>query len=266
MIFYDANFNTDGNPFPSTGAINVSTPGAGDGTEFLALMVNDEWGARQGIMSYAQLTPDGSSEFYSTSQFVKALKYALSPVGTVLASHVQGNPFVLGFRVLELTGQGVLRSNYPELDTLCYVGDGNNDTAHYYYRADDITGLIRNIAGVYLILPDMRGTFIRGWDPTAIIDPDGVSRIFPSLQEFAFQEHHHNNKTDTGFLVAQQVITVDTGTTHLAWKAVADPGAVSNKLFAQEAIEPAAHGSTAGIKISTETRPTNIQVKWWVRF
>lgn len=266
MIDYKANFQTDGVDFPDTAAINDSTPGAGDGTEFIALLVNDYWGARQALMYYAGLTPNGSSENRYNSQALIALTSALSPPGTVFASHIQGTPSSLNFRFLILQGQGIIRASYPELDAYCYVGDGNNPTAEYFYRANDSGGTSRSTTGAYLILPDMRGAFARGYDLGGTRDPEGPFRIFPDSQDFAFQEHHHNLITDSGSLAAQANLQVDLGTTYNTWTAVTDPGAPTNKLFGQEAIDPGDHSSTVGINIASETRPVNVQVKWWIRY
>lgn len=30
-------------------------------------------------------------------------------------------------------------------------------------------------------LPDLRGAFVRGWDPTAVNDPDGASRVLGTM-------------------------------------------------------------------------------------
>jgi len=260
MIPYDSNFNTNGNPFPTTQAINVSSPGAGDGTEFIALMVNDIWGSKQAIMYHAFLTPSGSSETYSSSQILQALKNGLSPVGTVLMTHAQSDPTSLGFRLLLMNGQGIFRANYPELDTICYVGDPNNGVADAYYHADDAAGAIRNTTGNYLILPDMRGVFVRGYDPTALVDPDGAGRIFPDFQDHAMDGHDHSCYFQTGGSPGAQepgaLYSKDGG------------GAGSYNLVATKAgsTDLTTAGSLAGTNQSTETRPANYQVKFWLRY
>ena len=74
MIDYQTSFvNTDGVAFPDTEAVNVSAPGAGDGTEFVALMVNDIWGRAQALMDRAGLTPDGVTEAPGTAQIIEAI-------------------------------------------------------------------------------------------------------------------------------------------------------------------------------------------------
>lgn len=67
---------------------------------------------------------------------------------------------------LECNGAAVLRTTYPDLDTAIYCGNTENATASWGYRCTEPgnpTGT-RSTSGNYLILPDMRGTFARGWD------------------------------------------------------------------------------------------------------
>lgn len=66
--------NTAGGAFPNTLGVNASGPSATDGTEFVKLMVDDEWGARQDLMVEAGRTPSGNDEAVGSSDFVAALK------------------------------------------------------------------------------------------------------------------------------------------------------------------------------------------------
>lgn len=262
MIDYQANFNTNGTAFPNTAAINVSTPGAGDGTEFKALMVNDHWGARQNLMSFAGLTPNAASEAFGLSQFYTCLLYLCMPVGTIIMSHSNSNPTTLGYRFLNLAGGGVLRTLYPDLDAACYVGDSLNGTADYWYRSDDAAGTSRNIAGIYLQLADMRGAFPRGYDPSATRDPDGSSRIFPDFQQFAFQTHLHEVTTIATALNAVANRTLDAGSTFTGFEAISSSSTI--RLRANENI---VKFGAPDVEFNVdETRACNVQVKYWVRY
>lgn len=261
MIYYKTNFTTDDAAFPNTKAVNVSVPGANDGTEFKALMVNDHWGARQNLMAYAGLTPNGSSEVYGLSQFYECLLHLTVPVGTIIMTHSNSDPTTLGYRFLNLSGFGVLRTAYPDLDAACYVGDSNNDTADYWYRSDDSGGTIRNITGAYLQVADLRGAFVRGHDPTASRDPDGATRVFPDFQKFAFQTHQHEIQTLTS-LNANAGRTIDVGSAFTGFEAISASG--STVLVANQNIYK--YGAPDVEFNVDETRSSNVQVKYWIRY
>jgi hypothetical protein len=197
MVNYLASFtNTNLVGFPDTEAVNATGPSATDGTEFVKLMIDDHWGARQAIMAHAGLTPDGVTEAAGTAQIIEALQkgFGGSP-GFVQEWNLAADPGTTGHRCLLLQGQGILRANYPDVDAAVYVGDGNNAAVAAaggaYYHADDAAGTIPNTIGLYLILPEGRGVVPRGLDTAAAIDPDGASRYLGDLQVDAFQGHHH---------------------------------------------------------------------------
>ena len=198
MINYQASFtNTNGLAFPNTLTVNATGPSATDGTELIKLFGDDIWGARQAMMDHAGLTPDGVTEAAGTAQIIEALQKGFgAPPGVVTEWNLSSDPGTTGHRCLLLQGQGILRANYPYLDSAVYVGDGNNAAVAAgggaYYRADDAAGTTPNIAGVYLILPETRGLVARGLDTAASIDPDGASRYTGDLQVDASQGHHHD--------------------------------------------------------------------------
>jgi hypothetical protein len=192
--------------FPNVEGVNASGPSATDGFEFVANFVNDNnIGWMQMLLNLAGMTPNGVVESDSASQMKEAMRKTSIPPGVEVGWHQNVDPATAGYRLLLLNGQGILRANYPDLDTACYVGDGNNATASAYYRADDAAGTSRNIAGIYLILPETRGYVPRGLDVAASVDPDGASRDMGSLQTDAFQGHVHYNgiadESSTAFFV-----------------------------------------------------------------
>ena len=206
MIRYETFFVNVSGVFPDAVSVNASGPSATDGTEFVKGMIDDEWGARQAIMDHAKLTPDTVSEAPGTSQFVEAIQkgMAVGPgIGVVYWKN--DDPATLGDRVLLLVGQGVLRTSFPELDDAVYVGDSDNPTASAFYHANDAPGASRNPAGIYLILPDMRGYVLRGLDVAAVVDPDGASRDLGHIQNDAFQGHHHSNINNANQSTSQGV-------------------------------------------------------------
>lgn len=249
MIDYFAFFtNTDGNPFPTTAAVNASGPSSTDGTEFVKGMIDDEWGARQALMDRAGLTPTGVTESASVSQFMEALEkaFVLGP-GIPKEWHLNSDPATLGYRALPMNGQGILRANFPELDAAVYVGDGNNPTASVYYRADDAAGTVRNIVGIYLIIEESRGYFVRGLDTAASIDPDGASRDLGHKQDDAFQGHWHSQHTSAN--------SVDSGALSGVRKAADHTDGAST--FENSIRSPITDGVSGTPRTATESRAIN---------
>src|SRR5690606_21294050 len=58
------------------------------------------------------------------------------------------------------------RATYADLDTAIYVGNSDNATALFGYRCTDPMNpsTSRDVDGDYIVLPDLRGEFVRGWD------------------------------------------------------------------------------------------------------
>jgi hypothetical protein len=144
-------------------------------------------------MNLAGLTPDATAEANGSSQRTEAIRRVGGYPGVVIAwmGNTDDPSTTYGVRLLELKGQGILRANYSELDAKCYVGDSNNPTASAFYRATDAAGTTRSTTGDYLILPDLRGQFVRGLDTTGTIDPDGASRDIGNIQDYAIRTHFH---------------------------------------------------------------------------
>jgi hypothetical protein len=163
MIDYAATFTNFTGAFPNIEAVNVSAPGAGDGTEFVAALVNDIWGRAQALLHYAGMTPNGVQEAPDTAQILTALSkgYGIGPgIGVIYWKN--GAPAANGDRVLLLQGQVIPIANYPLLAAAVYVGDANNDTAPAFYKTSDAGGTTRSTAGTYLVLPDTRGLSLKG--------------------------------------------------------------------------------------------------------
>ena len=263
MIKYEDIVNNATGTFPGTVAQNVSAPGAGDGTEFVAATVDDTWGFHQALLDYAGLTPDAVTEAPGTSQMVEALKLCFGHPGEVVMWHGVEDPNTeYGCKLLPLEGQCVKVADYADLLAAVYVGDGNNATYPAYYRCDNSNGTNRNVAGAYLRLADTRGMFVRGYDATGEYDPEGASRLFPGgmtddSQPCAMQEHDHRIKTDDGNYAntsVSYIMTPASGGTILFVAGVA----------ATDALETQA---LLGVETDEdETRPINVQVKFCIRY
>lgn len=163
MIDYAATFTNFTGVFPNIEAVNVSAPGAGDGTEFVAALVNDIWGRAQALLDYAGLSPDGVQEAPDTAQILTALSkgYGIGPgIGVIYWKN--GTPAANGDRVLLLQGQVIQISSYPLLAAAVYVGDANNGTAPAFYKTSDAGGTTRSTSGTYMVLPDTRAVSLKG--------------------------------------------------------------------------------------------------------
>jgi hypothetical protein len=261
MIDYRTVFtNTDGVIFPNTKAINVTTPGAGDGTEFIAAGVNDSWGFHQALMNHAGLTPDTVTEAPVTSQMLEAMRLCFSYPGEVVPWHGAADPSTLtpAPRLLLLKGQGVQRVNYSLLDAAVYIGDVNNPNLAYqwYYHADDQAGTSRNPVGDWLILADARGLVLRGDDPTALRDPQGASRKFPDIQLQALIQHgHYIQANDNNNYTDKMNFNAAPGT-DVYWDS--NPSQTSGMLEATGVLNATVDAN--------ETRMINEQVRWCIRY
>lgn len=184
--------NTTG-AFPNVVSENITTPGAGDGTPFIKQLIDTTFGVFQALMDKAGLTPSGTTESATISQILQAIRNIAGHPGELVPwfGKVGVDPASVGIRLLPLEGQGILRANYTILDDTCYVGDSFNPTASAFYRADNADGTSRSTSGVYLILPEARGCFFRGYDPTNVNDPRGNIRDFGDFQADEIRDHAH---------------------------------------------------------------------------
>lgn len=179
--------------FPNVTGKNASGGAATDGTPYIRQFIDDLWGFSQALMNDAGLTPDGVTESSTASQRMKAIRRVTGHPGEVIAwMGDAADPSSSNIRLLPLNGQGVLRASYTLLDEATYVGDPDNPTAPAFYHADDAAGTIRNTTGAYLILPDLRGYFLRGLDTAAAVDPEGASREIGDAQDQDIINHNHS--------------------------------------------------------------------------
>lgn len=183
--------------YPNVTGKNASSGTATDGTPYIAQFIDDLWGFSQALMNEAGLTPDGVTESASASQRMQAMRNCFGHPGEVIAwMGDEESPPLDDIRLLPLNGQGILRASYTLLDETVYVGDSKNPTAPSFYHADDAAGTIKNTTGIYLILPDLRGLFLRGYDPLGNIDPDGPSRAIGDFQGDDVAPHGHDTCTN----------------------------------------------------------------------
>jgi hypothetical protein len=269
MKDYATIVNTLGS-FPNVTGKNASGGGATDGTPYIRQFIDDLWGFSQALMNDAGLTPDGVTESASASQRMTALRRILGAPGEVIAwMGDAADPSAGGIRLLPLTGQGVLMASYPLLDAATYVGDPDNPTASAFYHAQDAAGTIRDTAGPYLILPDLRGYFLRGLDVSATTDPDGASRDIGDSQAPAVAKHRHEvtiNSTPTGAPVGnifadREYVQTPTETPSFRAFFTYSPG--SGDIYADE---NAMYNLANAVLRESDARPWNSACRWCIRF
>ncbi|WP_159053612.1 tail fiber protein [Variovorax sp. PMC12] len=93
---------------------------------------------------------------------------------------------------LKANGSAISVSAYPELTAAIYCGDAYNATAAWGYRATSSTSPAtnRSTTGAFLVLPDVRAEFIRGYDDGRGIDTAGRSSMYV-LQSGQNAAHTH---------------------------------------------------------------------------
>lgn len=98
---------------------------------------------------------------------------------------------------LKANGAAVSRTTYAALDAEIYCGNTDNPTADWGYRCTDPLNptTSRSISGGYVVLPDARGEFLRGWDDGRGVDS---GRSFWARQADAFKSHTHSGGAQFG--------------------------------------------------------------------
>jgi microcystin-dependent protein len=142
---------------------------------------------------------------------------------------------------LYCNGQAVARTLYPALDNAIYCGDSNNATALDCYHCDNPASpnTTQDTNGAYLVLPDLRGEFFRGFDDGRGVDS---GRTFWSWQNHQFQDHSH------------QLTTYQNSSTSLPGPG---PGKDSSNSVSTGTANSGNHGS--------ETRPRNLALRYLIK-
>ena len=71
--YSQAFINTNGEEFPNTKAVDANSPGATNGTEIIADLLNDNWGFSQALLKTASISPNGEDETADNSQKLEAI-------------------------------------------------------------------------------------------------------------------------------------------------------------------------------------------------
>lgn len=190
------------------------------------------------------LASDGSGTLKKiTANAIAALAVAPTiptevPAGIIANFAVNSTP--TGW--LPCNGSAILISSYSTLSTAIYCGDANNATATFGYKVTDSGGLTRSTSGTFIVLPDLRGYFVRGFDNGRGID---TGRTFGSVQQDSVIDHTHNyNRAN---VVSTVAISGSTGFMG------------SNTAVASAGVNSPNNGGT-------ETRPKNISLGYYIKF
>ena len=81
---------TDLTNYPYGKAQNITNPGDGTGTPWHELLINDQWGMLQALLTEAGITPSGNADTVQASQYLDAIKFVVNaapgvvPIGGVI--------------------------------------------------------------------------------------------------------------------------------------------------------------------------------------
>jgi hypothetical protein len=172
-----------------------------------------------------------------------------TPIGTVIGFAATTAP--TGY--LECNGAAVAVSQYSDLTTAIYCGDSRNNTAGFGYRCTNASApsTSRSTTGQFIVLPDLRGEFIRGWDNGRGIN---AGRVFGSNEADEFESHTHLIATNVNASVSP---TSDNYLTSLTNN---ETGLLPNENFEYElnATTTVPNILKTGSSGNTETRPRNV--------
>ncbi|KRE22562.1 hypothetical protein ASE66_25565 [Bosea sp. Root483D1] len=111
---------------------------------------------------------------------------------------------------LKVNGAAVARATYSDLDAAIYCGNTDNPTADWGYRCTNPASptSTRSTSGDYVVLPDERGEFSRGWDDARGVDS---GRGFWATQGQAIQAHTHGLGGGSSFATGGAAFAVQAG-------------------------------------------------------
>jgi microcystin-dependent protein len=192
------------------------------------------------------LASDGSGTLKKiTANAIAALAVAPTiptevPAGIIANFAVNSTP--TGW--LPCNGSAVLISSYSTLATAMYCGDANNATALFGYKVTDSGGLTRSTSGTFIVLPDLRGYFVRGFDNGRGIDS---GRSWGTAQTDAMQGHSHTGRGVGG-------------------SGALSAGSATNIVAAGNTGSPITDGTNGTPRTAAETRPVNISLGYYIKF
>ncbi len=182
---------------------------------------------------------DASNQLVEIQSHLEAIKNELPadvPVGTIVAT---------------LLSKGDFYKTLPPAEQMKWVlADGKQVIANTKYF--ELTGESK--------IPNLQGYFLRGLDATGAIDPDGRNRTPGHRQFDSFQGHHH--LVDTKFSTE---IAMSKGQTAPLFYNGDETNGNPNALSASVRGPIADNKNHGTPRISSETRPKNIAVNYFIK-
>jgi phage-related tail fiber protein len=209
------------------------------------------------VIEAAGITPsEGDLEqlLAAIQALVAAAAAGATPAGTVSAFARNSAPS--GW--LKANGAAVLRASYPALDTAIYCGDGSNGTALFGYRCTNPASpsASRSTTGPYLVLPDLRGEFVRGWADGRAVD---TGRAFGTAQSDALKDHEHDLYDDVN---SKQYYAITDNNAPVSAPSVLGQGPT---LADDASYFPGSGGVASPNGGATETRPRNVSLLYCIK-
>lgn len=277
MINYETAFSDKIGTWPNVEGKNVSAPALFDGTGFNKTFIDDLWGFNQALMLYANLSPNNAQETAIVSQRLEAMKHAFGAPGEGVIWWGQADPATLGHRILLCEGQTVRISDYPELVEACYVGDANNNDAHWYLcngvfmkwsdpsaPQPGMTHYINN-NGPYFKLPDARGRFLRDLSNGSGDNPEQSGSKLPGYIQAARSLSHQHWLTNDGFSDPYATRAAGDYSPLGSYNVITDSSAVGTNTFKTLGQINSA-GSDISAQFGTENRPVNVGCRFGIRY
>jgi hypothetical protein len=192
--------------FPDMVSVNCTSSNSKDGTAINKVLIDDDMGFKQACCHQGNVVPSENSESKDDSDILNGIKNCCGAPGEIVFFPCFDLSKIteLGLRLLPLIGQHLSRSAYPLLDANVYCGDSLNSIAPYFYHATILDQVpIRNTSGTVLVLPDLRGYFIRCLNPTL----ESSNQLYPE----SIKEHSHTLTASSQPAMSGRLLGIQTG-------------------------------------------------------
>jgi len=172
-----------------------------------------------------------------------------------------------------ITGQIIIYTSEKGLPNGCLECDGAAISRFTYNRLFNVIGIAHGVGdgSTTFNIPDLRGQFVRGRDKGAGNDPDAATRTgynsgssgdnVGSEQDFAQQKHKH---TDAGHRHTYTRYSSIDGNPYFGpgWRSNSNINSGTGYANLGDPV----NSGTGTPKVGNETRPTNISVRYCIKY